>query len=100
MTCKVGRQDILYVFQNSTEMEIIRGLHWDMYLVQYLELREAIIMAVKMVSILEGWRYVPLVVSQMGSLMLILVKVHWVGYLLHIVDLMKVLLMAAQEEGF
>ena len=76
----------------------IRVIHWEIYLVQDLELRNSIMMAFQMVKIIEGWRYVPLVVSQMGTLLLILVKVHWVGYLVHIMELMEVLLMSTHKE--
>ena len=46
----------------------MRGLHWEIILVQYLEMREGFLMEVHMVIILEDLSYGLLLVSQMGSL--------------------------------
>ena len=61
-------------------MARMRGLQWDMILVQELELREAILMVMHMVRILEGLMYVLLVVYQIGIFLVILGKIHWEGF--------------------
>ena len=53
-----------------------------------------------MVRVLEGLIYFPLMLSQMGSFLVILVKLHWEGYFVQIVKLMEVILMADQKERF
>ena len=57
-------------------MESMRGIHWDIVLVQDQYLREALLMAINMVRIIEGFMYILLLVSQMGSFLVILGKVH------------------------
>ena len=69
-------------------------------MVQDLDLREDLLVEVQKARILEGWRYVPVVVSQMGSFLVIVVKFLWWGYLVQIVELVVVLLMASQKESF
>ena len=51
------------------EMAIIRGLHWGIILVQDIEPREALLVEVYMLRIIEDLRYVLLVVSKIGSFM-------------------------------
>ena len=68
-------------------MEILRGIHWEILLVQDLELREAPLVTAQMVRFIEDLSYVLLLTNYMGRFLSHLGKVHWGGYLVQIVDL-------------
>ena len=54
---------------------------------QRLQMMKDIFMEVQLMRSMEGLSYVLLLVSQMGSVLLILVKIHWGDYLVRIVYL-------------
>ena len=61
------------------EMAMLRNIHWDMLLVQDIEIREALLMADQMVRFLEDLTYVIILYAQMGRLLANWGKVHWEG---------------------
>ena len=67
-------------------MEILRGIHWEMILVQDIELREDFMMSDDMVRFLEDLGYVTLVAAQMVRFLENLGKFHWEGYLVQILE--------------
>ena len=60
-------------------MAMLRNIHWDMLLVQDIEIREALLMADQMVRFLEDLTYVIILYAQMGRLLANWGKVHWEG---------------------
>ena len=58
---------------------MLRNIHWDMLLVQDIEIREALLMADQMVRFLEDLTYVIILYAQMGRLLANWGKVHWEG---------------------
>ena len=66
------------------QMSRLRDIHWDSHLVQKMYLSYAPLVRCKVGRSLEVLKYVLLVVSQMGILMVILGENHWEEYLVQI----------------
>ena len=50
-------------------MASLRGIQWDMLLLQDIETREALLISAQMVRFLEDLRYLIMLVAQMGRLL-------------------------------
>ena len=68
-------------------MAILRVIHWEMLLLNDIELREAIMMADEIVRFIGDLGYVILVADQMARFLANSGRFHWKGYLMQIVDL-------------